>query len=65
MTGMAVALLTVAGEGGADRAGLLMAFELELLSGSVTQPANAKVAKAMINPRVGCLIVFILKYLGY
>ena len=62
---MAVALLTVMGEGGADGAGLPVAFELELLTGSVTQPANAKVAKAMINPRVVCLIVFILEYLGY
>ena len=60
---MAVALLTVAGADGAEGAGLPVAFELELLTGSVTQPVAAKVAKAMINPRVACLIVFILEYL--
>jgi hypothetical protein len=62
---MAVALLTVAGEGDTDGAGLPGAVELELLAGSFMQPAAARVAKAMISPRVVCLIVFILEYLDY
>ena len=58
-------MLTVLGEGEGDADGLPLAFELELLAGSSTQPAPAKVARAIISPRVVCLIVFILEYLGY
>ena len=65
VTGMALALLTVAGEGDIDGAGLAATVELELLTGSVIQPAAAKVAKAKISPRVVYLIDFILEYLGY
>ena len=56
-----MALLTdPVGEGDADGEGVPVAFELELLPGSVAQPAAAKVARAMISPRVVFLIVFIL-----
>ena len=58
---MAVALLTepvakgeVAGEG------LTATFELELLAGSVAQPAAAKIERAITSPMVAFLIVFIL-----
>ncbi len=61
---MAVALLTVLlGEGDVDGEGLPGAFELELLPGSLAQPA-ATIERAMISPRIVCLIVFILEYLG-
>jgi len=59
---MAVALLTVPGEGDADGEGPPGVFELELLPGSAAQPA-ATIERAMISPRVVCLIVFILEYL--
>jgi hypothetical protein len=61
---MAVALLTdPAGEGDAAGDGLPGTFELELVPGSVAQPA-ATIERAMISPRVVCLIVFILQYLN-
>jgi hypothetical protein len=61
---MAVALLTSPeGKADADGEGLAMAVELDLLPGSVMQPAAAKVTRTMISPSVVCLIVFILEYL--
>ena len=62
---MAVALLTVPGEVDADGEGLPGAFELELLPGSVVQPAAAKAASVMISARDVCLIMFMMEYLGY
>ena len=64
---MAVALLTEpAGKGDVDvdGEGLPGVFELEVLVGSVAQPA-AMIERAMIDPRSVCLILFILKYLSY
>jgi hypothetical protein len=66
VTGMAVAWLTSAGEGEGegDGDGLADPKLLESPPGCITQPAAAKIKRAMIIPSVEFLIVLIPEFLG-
>jgi hypothetical protein len=60
-----VALLTCAGgEADADGDGLATPTLLELPPGCTTQPAAAKIERAVISPIVEFLIVLIPEFLG-